>query len=329
MEENKDNRIDELLFRYLAGTVSAGEQSEAETWIGFSEENSQYFNKIRNIWESSSNLKVYEQIDTESSLKDVKKRVNFKQNGKPRIRPLWIAFQVAAVLIISFGIYVIFRQNDNVTKELRFSKIETGNTKRTFVLPDSTVVALNRNSHIEFSENFNKKERKLKFEGEAYFEIKPDKSRPFIIETSRSETKVLGTAFNLKAYPGSETESIVVTHGLVEFSKKSNNKIQKIQLKKGEMAVLSDELKKELNPDLNFLSWKTGIFTFNNEPLPNALKLLSDYYQIEFRIGDDKLKSYTISGKYQNLELKDLIEVLKMTLGIKLEKTGGQYILNP
>jgi len=329
MKDNKDNMIDELLFRYLAGMATGNERTEAEKWIGLSEENSHYFEKFRTIWKSSSNLDVYEQIDTESSLKNVKKRIDFKQKEQIKLRPLWIAMRIAAILIISFGIYLIFRQHDDFKQEIKLTKIETGNEVKTFVLPDSTIVDLNRNSQIEYSENFNKAERRVKFEGEAYFEVKPNKSCPFIIETSRSETRVLGTAFNLKAYSNLKIESILVTHGMVEFSKKAGKVDQKVQLVKGEMAVLSTELKKETNPDLNFMSWKTGIFIFKNEPLPNALELLSAYYQVDFKIEDSSLQSFSISGKYEKLSLQQLIEVLEITLGTKLEKKNGQYCLKP
>jgi transmembrane sensor len=329
MKDNKDNMIDELLFRYLAGMATENERTKVEQWISLTEENSQYFAKYKTIWESSSNLKAYQQIDTKSSLKNVKKRIDFKKEKQTKLRPLWIAVRIAAILIISFSIYLIFRQNDDLKQELKFTKIESGNQLKTIVLPDSTVVDLNRNSKIEFSENFNKEERRLKFEGEAYFEVKPDKLCPFIIETSRSETWVVGTAFNLKAYKDSKTESIVVTHGLVEFSKKSGKFDKKLKLAKGEMAVLSNELTKKNIIDQNFMSWKTGVFIFNNEPLPHALDLLSEYYQVEFRIGDDKLQSFTINGKYEKKSLEELIEVLEMTLGVRLEKKNGQYWLKP
>jgi len=327
MKDNKDNMIDELIIKYLTDIASDDECVELEKWVNLSQENSQYFKQFQTVWENSSNLKAYQLIDTESSLKNVKKRINFQHEEKSKVRPLWMAMRIAAVLVILFGIYLIFRQNDNVKQELKYTKIESVNQLKTVVLPDSTVVNLNRNSHIEYAADFNKSERRLKFEGEAYFEIKPDKSRPFIIETSRSETRVLGTAFNLKAYNGSKTESIVVTHGVVEFSEKSNNVKHKVRLEKGEMAVLSTDLKKEVNTDLNYLAWKTGIITFKNEPLPKALKFLSEYYHAEINIKDSSIVAYTVAGKYEKKSLQEMLEILEFTLMVKVEKENGKYWL--
>jgi ferric-dicitrate binding protein FerR (iron transport regulator) len=327
MKDNKDNIIDELLIRYLTGMVNAQERAEAESWIGQSIENTQYFKKFKRIWESSSNLKIYQQIDTESSLKNVKKRIDFKQAKKSQIKPLWIVMRIAAVLVLFFSVYLVLRQGDGKISELKFTRLESGEELKTIMLPDSTVIALNISSFVEYSDSFNLKERRIKFEGEAYFEIKPDKSRPFIIETSRSETKVLGTAFNLKAYSNQKTESIVVTHGLVQFSKKADRIKKPVLLAKGEKAVLADSIEKELNTDPNFMSWKTGIFLFNNELLPKAIELFSEYYHVEFKIQDENIKSLTLSGKFEKKSLDEMLEILEITLQIKVDKKNGQYWL--
>jgi ferric-dicitrate binding protein FerR (iron transport regulator) len=324
MKDNKNNMIDELLIRYLEGIASENERIELDKWVKQQDENAQYFNKIKSVWEKSAGLKSFQQIDTESSLKNVKKRIGFKEANKRKIQPLWIAVRIAAIVILFFGIYSIFRQKDEAKSDTEFTRIESGNELKTFTLPDSTIVSLNKESQLAYFEDFNKKERRIKFEGEAYFEVKPDKQKPFIIETNRSETKVLGTAFNLKAYSGSGFESIVVTHGLVEFSEKTGNSKQKVLLEKGEKATLANELTKEMNYDLNFMSWKTGILIFNNEALPSAFKVLSEYYKTEFVIGDSRLNAYRISGKYEKLELDAMLEVLEMTLGVKSEKDNGK-----
>jgi transmembrane sensor len=327
MKENKDNIIDELLIRYLTGVADDQELAEAERWIGLNDNNNQYFEKFKRIWESSSNLKMYQQIDTESSLKNVKKRIDFKQEKQSKIKPLWMIIRIAAVLVLFFSVYLVLRQGEGKTPELKFTRLESGKELKTIILPDSTVVSLNLASFVEYSDSFNLKERRIKFEGEAYFEIKPDKSRPFIIETSRSETKVLGTAFNLKAYRNQKTESIVVTHGLVEFSKKAEKTKKPVLLAKGEKAVLADSIEKELNSDPNFMSWKTGIFLFNNELLPRAIELLSEYYHVEFKIQDKNLNSLTLSGKFERKSLDEMLEILKITLQIKVDKKNGQYWL--
>lgn len=322
MKDNNKNSIDELLVRYLTGIASIDEKIEVEEWLSLNEENQNYFNKFREVWEISSNLKAYQEIDTESSLKNVKNRIDFKSKPEAKVRPLWMFMRVAAILIVFVGIYLIFNNKSNNAETAKMIKIESTNDLKTVVLPDKTVVTMNLASVIEYPENFTGNERRVKFEGEAYFQVSPDKTKPFIIETGKSETRVVGTAFNLNARASEENESIVVTEGIVEFSGKTEKTKVPVRLVKGEKAVLNAELKKEENNDINFMSWKTGVFVFDNQNLSEALNALSGYYHVEFKLNDSALSNYTLSGNYEKLSLDELIEILEMTIHVKIVRKG-------
>ncbi len=327
MEEINKNSIDGLLIRYLIGFATEDERIEMEKWMNSSEENRNYFEKFKSVYETSSKMKEYQKIDTEGSLKSVKQRIDFGKQ-KTKIRPLYSAMRIAAVLIIALGLIFIFKdKGTNLTKETMV-KLESFESLKTVSLPDGSVVTMNAASVIEYPENFKGNERRIKFKGEAYFEVAPDKSKPFIIETDKSETRVVGTAFNLKALTGSETESIVVTEGIVEFSGKTEKTTNPVRLVKGDKGVLTSELKKEKNSDLNFMAWKTGVLVFDNENLVRALKVLSDFYNVDFQLKDSLLSGYTISGRYEkSLSTKELPEVLEMVLNIEIEKKGETYWL--
>lgn len=327
MKDNKKNSIDELLIRYLTGIVTDNERVELEKWLNSNEENRNYFNKFKSVWELSSNLKEYREIDTESSLKNVKKRIDFNSKTEAKVKPLWMAMRIAAILVIFFGIYLIFSKKEDVSDTLKIVKIESSDKIKVLILPDSSIITLNLASVIEYPENFEGKERRVKFKGEAYFEVVPNKSRPFIIETSKSETRVVGTAFNLKAVADEKTESIVVTEGIVEFSGKTATTKKAVKLEKGEKAILNSELKKEKNTDPNFMAWKTGVLVFDNQNLLDALQVLSGFYKVKFMVKDSVLTSYTLSGRYEKLSISELTEVLEMTLNLKVEKQGEIYWL--
>jgi transmembrane sensor len=327
VEEINKNSIDELLIRYLTGFATEDQRMEAETWMNSGEENRNYFEKFKSVYLASSKMKEYQKIDTESSLKNVKQRIDFGSH-KTTIRPLYAAIRIAAVLIIALGLFFIFKDNETNLPKETMVKIESFENLKTVTLPDGSVVTMNVASLIEYPENFEGSERRIKFEGEAYFEVAPDKSKPFIIETDKSETKVVGTAFNLKTVTDSEAESIVVTEGIVEFSGKTKKTNKPVRLVKGDKAVLTSELKKEKNSDLNFMAWKTGVLVFDNENLVSALKVLSDFYKVDLQINDSSLNDYTISGRYEkSLNTTELPEVLEMVLNIEIEKKGKTYWL--
>lgn len=327
MEEINKNSIDELLIRYLTGFATEDKRIEAENWMNSNEENREYFEKFKSVYEMSSKMKEYQKIDTESSLKSVKQRIDFgKQTAK--VRPFYVAMRIAAVLIIALGLFFIFKDDGTNLTEETMVKLESFEGLKTVSLPDGTLVTMNAASMIEYPENFEGKERRIKFKGEAYFGVAPDKSKPFIIETNKSKTRVVGTAFNLKALSGSGTESIVVMEGIVEFSGKTKKTDEPVRLEKGDKGVLTSELKKEKNTDLNFMAWKTGILVFDNENLVSAIKVLSDFYKIDLKIKDSSLNEYTISGRYEKqLSVNELPDVLEMVLDIEIEKKGQTYWL--
>jgi len=329
MKENNKNSIDDLLVKYLTGFASKDENLEMEAWLALDQNNRDYFQKFKNVWESSANLKEYEDIDVESSLKNVKKRINFGKSSQ-KTEVLWMFARIAAVLVFFLGIYLVFKSKNGSDEGLKMVKIEALNEQKTVILPDKTVVTLNLSSSIEYPSKFDGNERRVKFEGEAYFEVSPNKTKPFIIETKQSEVKVVGTAFNLKAFANATMESIVVSEGVVLFSGKASETNNPIKLEKGEKGILDLDqklLKKEENRDLNFMSWKTGVFEFNNSPLSDALLVFSGFYKCDFEIADSHLKSLQISGKYEKLKLNELIEVLELTMDVKFEKSGKNYLI--
>jgi len=327
MKDNKKNSIDELLIKNLTDFATDSEKVELEKWLSLNEENQNYFNKFKSVWELSSNVKEYQEIDTESSLKNVKKRIDFNTKPKTKVKALWMAIRIAAILVLFFGLYFIFSNKGATSDTFKMVKVESPDKIKVIVLPDSTVVTLNLASVIEYPENFEGKERRVKFKGEAYFEVTPNKLKPFIIETNKSETKVVGTAFNLKAIANNETESIVVTEGIVEFSGKTESTKKAVLIEKGGKATLNSELKKEKNTNPNFMAWKTGVFVFDNQNLVESLQELSEFYHVKFKIQDTVLTSYTLNGRYEKLSINELVEILEMTLDIKVEKQGEIYWL--
>jgi len=327
MKDNKKNIEEYLLILYFDGNCTNEEKSTVESWLNEDKQNREYFNKLRNIWAKSRQAKKYGEIDIESSLKNVKSRINIYKQAKTKYHQLWLIAKVAAVVLLFVGIYAAIEQFGSSTNELQYVVIETNGPRKEIQLPDSSVVFLNSNSKLEYPKKFEGKTRTLKFEGEAYFEVKPDKAKPFIIETNNACTQVLGTAFNLRAIPGDTFESVVVTEGKVQFTQKLNqNKNESVELIPGEKAVINIEqsnIKKMLNKDKNFMAWQTGILIFENTPLNKAVLILSEHYNMKFNIENDKLSKLTINAEYDNFSVEELIEVLKLTLNVKIEKENG------
>lgn len=159
------------------------------------------------------------------------------------------------------------------------------------VLSDGTVVLLNADSKLIFPKHFVGNNRKVRLEGEAYFKVTKNKHLPFIVETDKVSTKVLGTEFNLKAYPHSPANVTLIT-GSVAVN--SNGK--EILLKPGQNAeVDSNHAFDVTTVDTEcYTQWKDGYFYFDNVPLIDVVRELGRWYNINIEIRDNSLMSYRL-----------------------------------
>lgn len=144
-------------------------------------------------------------------------------------------------------------------------------------LPDSSTVWLNAESKIEFPERFADNERRVKLSGEAYFEVKKDARRPFVVETNALQASVLGTSFNVRAYDEVKTEVV-----LVEGSVKVTGGGSSLLIRPGQQAVMQagHPLQAADIDVYPLIQWKDGLFYYDNTPLKNIMQDMGRWYNI-------------------------------------------------
>lgn len=159
------------------------------------------------------------------------------------------------------------------------------------VLSDGTVVLLNADSKITFPTRFTGENRTVKLVGEAYFKVSKNKHRPFIVETGNLYTKVLGTEFNLKAYPHSD-----VNVTLIKGSVAVNAEGKEVMLKPGQNAEYSEDKDIEVTTvdTEGYIQWKDGYFYFDNVPLIDVVRDLGRWYNVNIEIRNNSLMSYRL-----------------------------------
>ena len=179
---------------------------------------------------------------------------------------------------------------------------------RVYILPDKSRVWLNKNSVVSYLPDFGDSVRKVQLHGEAFFEIQPDPERPFIISANGSETRVIGTAFNLRAYE-KDDPVVTVVSGKVAFSNE-NSVEEKLVLIKGEKATLHKQggkLVKEKNDDRHFLDWK-HILVYKKE-ISSPANYLSNHAQWKKSIINQteirgEIHNSATLATYKNINLK-------------------------
>ncbi|WP_420577564.1 FecR family protein [Ekhidna sp.] len=216
-----------------------------------------------------------------------------------------IAAAVAILAVLSVSLFLY----DAAPSQIQ---VASADQKVNVTFPDGSIGILNANSSFTYPESFGD-ERNVSFSGEAYFDIQKSE-KPFIIDVNGVDVKVLGTAFNLIT---TENEvQLYVDRGLVAFEKDG----KQTQVPAGKEAIFNrNDASVEVKniPSANIMSWRNGVFSFDQTPLGDALVELGEYYEVEFELSNDKLETCKISATFKNQTLKEVLETISTVLNVK------------
>jgi len=195
------------------------------------------------------------------------------------------------------------------------------------VLPDGSKVFLNRNSNLTYPESFSSKDRKVELTGEAFFDISPDASKPFIIDAGRAKVKVLGTSFNVMTDNGNNEVEVLVSTGKVVLS--NNDGSRSITLEPGYVGRISENTgSRIINTNQNYLSWNTGALTYDGEKLRSVFIDLKRSYNIDISTSDPEIYDYQLTSVFDNQPHDTIIQVICTTFNLSSAREGETYILS-
>lgn len=329
--DEKKMMMDEIvLVKYLSGELSDIEIKEVELWLDIPE-NKLEFEKLTQLWDGSANLKDVDLFVADKSWADMKQRMDDFHRKTTRQRNLSIIkYAVAASLILIFGLASFFIFQKNKTHNL--IQYTAGNTKleKPVILPDGTTVYLNRNTSISFSKHFNEKTRTISLTGEAFFDVTKNPAKPFIIRTSTTEIKVVGTSFNVMAYAASDSVQVSVQSGVVEMYSKTD-KESKLRLTVGNEGTLfkkNQKLQSKKIYDSNVLAWKTNQLNFKNADMNYVASALEHAFGKDIVLQPGSFKNCRLTVNFSNQSLDTILKVIKETLKISVSNQKDVYILS-
>lgn len=332
MENLNTPLSDELLARYLAGTATAEEVEQVGEWIALSPQRSQELEAYRKLWEHSERIgKATLVVNTDRAWERLQRKIVAREEApEPEesvtdVRPLpmvnyrKISYWVAALVILFVGVkWLHFSYS---TKNQRI-EVSTLSNSREHILPDGTKVYLNYNSSLSYPADFSGKIRSVLLHGEAFFEVAKDSLRPFVIEANGTQVRVLGTAFNVKAY--SPMVRVDVTNGRVEVKKQDRI----VELSKGQgVAIGKDSLFESYATDLNRIGYRTGIYDFTFTPLAEAVTMLNEGYHADIRLPDNRIADCPITVRFEKESLDITLSVIAETLDLTVKRVGNTYYL--
>ncbi len=332
-----DARYSELIAKYLSGEVSPDEKKELMSWVEQSDANRVFFEETIQLWSISDNYSDAFEADIteawtvlEQKLDAQKRSLTSGESSKQtQIMPLWQkVVSIAAVgLAALVAAYWLFQQPFSPESDLQILQTGLGEQQEV-LLPDSSRVFLNENTVLSYSTAF--AERQVQLAGEAFFEVKRLKERPFEVISPSTKTVVLGTSFNVRAYPEEEQIEVTVETGKVLLAEQTEAEESKVLLNAGTSGIYhktSKELVKTETKLDNAIAWKTKKLNFVEASMREVIADLERYFDIDIQTPNESLLNCPYTGDFPNPELENVLTAIGFAIDAELQQKDSMYIL--
>ena len=244
------------------------------------------------------------------------------------IKDTLISGEGAASLQIDSNRMLHYKGNVRLDSVKRFNQLIVPNGgEYRMLLEDGTIVWVNSASTVEIPEHFDDSERRIRLKGEAYFEVRPDATRPFYVETEQVCIQVLGTKFNMSAYQDDLRVMTTLVNGSVCVS---NSGGKQVILEPGEQAVaFGEEISVKKVDPTSVISWVEGRFKFENARLEDIVKQIIRWYDVSVYFENENLKDIHFSGGMLKFRpLKDLVEMIELSSPVRFTMEGKKIIIS-
>jgi len=313
-------------------SILSGEKSEQndlfDRFMAVDENNS------GKMWKEMKNMNNKEEINVDKAWNKVHSRLI--ENGLDvsgnvlRIsftRTTLFRIAAAALLLIGLGTAALYMSDSGYLSK-KNTVIAAVDQKNVLVsLPDGSKVYLNRNSEFSYRKNFGKHGRDVKLTGEAFFEIAPDASKPFIIDAGQAKVKVIGTTFNVITNNKESAVEVYVKTGKVLVSDNSGSNT--LQLDPGFVGTMSSKASaKTLNTNQNYIAWKTGHLEYSGEKLSVVFSDLKRVYNMDIVADDPDILENPWHSPIDNSSEETIIRIICTSFNLGYTKEGNVYHLS-
>jgi transmembrane sensor len=330
-EMNKIERFTDKEWEQLASALSEENGEQTDLLNRFMAEDNKNTGKM---WKDLKNANDQENIDVEKAWNNVHSRLMEIDPEVSEI-PFRISFfrttffRIAAValVLLSLGSVALYINNAGLLSN-KITVLAGNDQKNVLVaLPDGSKIYLNRNSEFSYRKNFGVRGRDVKLTGEAFFEIAPDRSKPFIIDAGKASIKVVGTSFNvITNNTESEVEVFVKTGKVMVLD---NSGSQTIQLDPGFIGTMnSKESAKKLNINPNYLSWNTGLLVYNGQKLDVVFNDLKRVYNMDIIADDPSILENSWVSPIDNQPQETIIRLICTSFNLSYVQDGNVYHLS-
>lgn len=336
----KTDKIWPAIARHLDHSSTEVDEKAIKEWLETGEENRRTFEAVKKIWNSAimnKKERMKEFLPEEDwkrvlgeigKIEESRKKERIRRFGAIRKRQRYgsIFLKVAILFIVAFTSgYLTLKYAEPVDQqafEPVMNELRTGaGEKADIQLGDGTKVALSAETELSFPEYFGQEKREVRITGQAFFEVIPDKNRPFIIHTQNGVITVLGTSFDVRSYHDESNIDVMVTEGVVEISHSNvpQNQLTVNRGYKGSISLSDNSLSVEWVEDYEqYTGWRDGRLIFKEQPLERVFRQIERWYAVNITVAED---SRDILGKQFSANLKtrsvnDVMSVIAVAMNI-------------
>lgn len=361
-----DQFPEEFLSRFFNGELNKDEMIKLREWISSSEDNLSEFEACRKIWLATAIHLNSKKFDPEAAWEKTINQIHAAESGSGLIYYLRKGgnfrkiLQIAAMVIILISLgsivsWLVFSSRDIQITNNSCQVLAPQGSKSQITLPDGSTVWINAGSRLSYTSDYNQKERIVNLEGEGYFNVRSNREKPFIVQTSHLKVKAYGTVFNVKAYPEEKTIVTTLIEGSVEVEAQNNeNETHSYTLKPHQniiyhidtgisetpdgketnsvnnavsKAVFNKEqvqLVNDIKPEL-YTSWKDENWVLEGVTLYELAPLLDRRFNTKIEILNDSLNKYKFTGTIRNETLEQVLVILRLTTPLEYQ-VGKGYV---
>ncbi len=347
-----ENRCIELLAKRKSGEISLKEQREFVQLLEDHPDLSSIIQKLNEVYDASvfsdglnEDEDAYVARHWGIFEKNIREEDRYPDSKLAKLASLhWVKLVAASVAVV-LGISLYIFQTHKSSSQSPNVVVAPPASRSNLVLPDGTRVWLNANTKLSYEKSFGESERRVTIEGEAFFDVKKDKNHPFIVHTKTFNVKVLGTAFNIRAYQSDMTAQATVVRGSVEveLTQREHEKIvlkpnQKIEVKTQStvadngMSQNADEKTPQLvlaaaermpeEASVSEALWMYNKLVFHYERIDQIAAEIERWYNVSVTIETPALKSKKLSGVFEDKSVEEVLDALKLAGKFEYKKKG-------
>lgn len=313
--------VKELLEKYKSGTCTPEELRALESWY--------------ETWQHPEAEMLQWRPDEELAQELLQDFTDYRRRKETLFRSgsrhIWL--KVAAVLVPIIGIGTLLWFTRPSAKEagaaspLLAVSPSTPESKRFILLPDSSTVVLREGSSLIYPASFNGNTREVTLKGEGYFDIRQQPGKPFVIHSGRLLTTVLGTAFNIKAYPDQSSVTVTVTRGKVKIEDEQSRKLLGILLPDQQIVYENEVAATKPVKAEETVAWLKKGMDFNSIPFEDIAKQIGEQYQIPIRFANSALRHCRIRATFEGTESLDKVLYILCTVGNASYSVEGNEVI--